>query len=109
MPVQEVRNMISDFFSMIFGLIGDVIGLVFDVVFGAVGLVFGLLGGIVSLTLSLGGIALYCLRAGCFSSAVCGLYALACRARGRRPGLKRMLAIAYLAALVQITVKPAFS
>ena len=50
--------MISDFFSMIFGLIGDVIGLVFDVVFGAVGLVFGLLGGIVSLTLSLGGIAL---------------------------------------------------
>ena len=54
--------------------------------------------------MSLRGIALYSLRAGIFAAAICALYALICLLRRRRPGLKRLLGIAYIAALVQITV-----
>ena len=54
--------------------------------------------------MSLRGIALYCWRAGAFAAAVCGLYALICLLRRRKPGLKRLVCIAYMAALVQITV-----
>ena len=54
--------------------------------------------------MSLSGILIYCLRAATFAAVVCGLYALVCWLRGRklRPG--RLVALAYLAALVQITV-----
>ena len=54
--------------------------------------------------MSLTGILIYCLRAASFAAVVCGLYALVCWLRGRklRPG--RLVALAYLAALVQITV-----
>ena len=54
--------------------------------------------------MSLTGILIYCLRAATFAAVVCGLYALVCWLRGRklRPG--RLVALAYLAALVQITV-----
>ncbi len=54
--------------------------------------------------MSLGGIMIYCLRAGSFAAVVCGLYALICWLRGRRLRPGRLAAIAYLAALVQITV-----
>ena len=54
--------------------------------------------------MSLTGILIYCLRAASFAAVVCALYALVCWLRGRklRPG--RLVALAYLAALVQITV-----
>lgn len=54
--------------------------------------------------MSLNGIWIYCLRAAVFAAAVCGLYALFCRLRGRPAGLKHLAAVAYLAALIQITV-----
>lgn len=54
--------------------------------------------------MSLSGIALYCLRAGCFAAVVCGLYAAGCRLTGKRIQGRRLLAVAYLTALVQITV-----
>ena len=54
--------------------------------------------------MSLSVILIYCLRAVSFAAVVCGLYALVCLLRGRklRPG--RLVALAYLAALLQITV-----
>ena len=54
--------------------------------------------------MSLSGILIYCLRAASFAAVVCALYALVCWLRGRklRPG--RLVALAYLAALLQITV-----
>lgn len=54
--------------------------------------------------MSLQGILIYCLRAGIFAAAVCAIYALICRMRGKPAGWKRLLAVAYIAALVQITV-----
>lgn len=50
------------------------------------------------------GIAFYCLRAFSFAAAICILYVLLCLLRKRKPGIKRLLGIAYIAALVQITV-----
>lgn len=54
--------------------------------------------------MSLTGILIYCLRAATFAAVACALYALVCWLRGRklRPG--RLVALAYLAALIQITV-----
>ncbi|MDO5324278.1 MAG: VanZ family protein [Clostridia bacterium] len=54
--------------------------------------------------MSLSGILIYCLRAATFAVVTCALYALVCLLRGRklRPG--RLVALAYLAALIQITV-----
>ena len=54
--------------------------------------------------MSLNGILLYCARAAAFSAAACAAYILACLARKKRPGLKRLLGLAYLAALLQITL-----
>lgn len=54
--------------------------------------------------MSFSGIALYCLRAGSFAAVVCILYGAICLLRRKRPGCRRLLGIAYLAALVQITV-----
>lgn len=54
--------------------------------------------------MSIGGIAQYCLRAGTFAAVVCAAYALICLLRGRVLRLRRLLGIAYLAALLQITV-----
>ena len=54
--------------------------------------------------MALEGILLYCMRAGSFALAVCATYVLACLLRRRRPGLRRLVTIAYIAALVQITV-----
>lgn len=54
--------------------------------------------------MSFSGIVLYCLRAGSFAAAVCALYLFGCLLRRRKPGLKRVLGVAYIAALVQITV-----
>ena len=50
------------------------------------------------------GILIYCLRAASFAAAVCGLYALVSWLRGRRVRPGRLVALAYLAALIQITV-----
>ena len=49
-------------------------------------------------------ILFYSLRAAAFAAVVCALYALVCAVRGRklRPG--RLASLAYLAALIQITV-----
>ena len=54
--------------------------------------------------MSLTGILIYCLRAATFAAAVCALFAIFCWLWGRklRPG--RLAALAYLAALFQITV-----
>ena len=54
--------------------------------------------------MSLSGILIYCLRAATFAAVVCALYTLICALRGRklRPG--KLAALAYLAALMQITV-----
>ena len=54
--------------------------------------------------MSLSGILIYCLRAATFAAVVCALYALVCWicGKGLRPG--RLAALAYLAALIQITV-----
>jgi len=54
--------------------------------------------------MGLRGILLYTLRAGAFAVAVTGIYVLICRLCGRRPGWVRLLAVAYVAALIQITV-----
>lgn len=54
--------------------------------------------------MSIGGILIYCLRAASFAALVCGLYALVCLVLRRRLNPRRLLALAYLAALVQITV-----
>ena len=54
--------------------------------------------------MSLRGIALYTLRAAIFAAAVCAVYALICRLRGHRIRRGRLLALAYLAALIEITV-----
>lgn len=54
--------------------------------------------------MSAGNILLYCLRAGIFASVLCVLYALCSLLKKRKPQIRRMLCIAYLAALVQITV-----
>lgn len=54
--------------------------------------------------MSLRGIGLYCLRAAAFAGCVCAVYALLLRIRGRRIDLRRLGCIAYLAALIQITV-----
>ena len=54
--------------------------------------------------MSLAGIARYCMRAASFAAAVCILYGLICLLRRRKPGLRRMMGLAYIAALVQITV-----
>ena len=54
--------------------------------------------------MSLTGILIYCLRAVTFAAAVCALYALVCWLRGRKLHPGRLAALAYLAALVQITV-----
>lgn len=54
--------------------------------------------------MSFSGIALYCLRAGSFAAAICILYGAACLLRRKKPGYRRLLGLAYLAALVQITV-----
>lgn len=54
--------------------------------------------------MSLTGILIYCLRAASFAAAVCGLYALVNWLRGRRVRPGRLVALAYIAALVQITV-----
>ena len=54
--------------------------------------------------MSLTGILIYCLRAATFAAVVCALYALVCRLRGRRVRPGRLVALAYLAALIQITV-----
>lgn len=50
------------------------------------------------------GILLYCLRAALFAAAVCTVYALLCHWRGRKPSPGRLLCVAYLAALIEITV-----
>ena len=54
--------------------------------------------------MSLTGILIYCLRAASFAAVVCGLYALINWLRGRRVRPGRLVALAYLAALLQITV-----
>lgn len=54
--------------------------------------------------MSFSGIVLYCMRAGSFAAVVCILYGTICMLKRRKPGFKRMLGLAYLAALVQITV-----
>lgn len=54
--------------------------------------------------MSFRGILLYSLRAGGFAAVICAAYALICRLRGKAVGWKRLLAVAYIAALVQITV-----
>ena len=50
------------------------------------------------------GILIYCLRAATFAAVVCALYALINWLRGRRVRPGRLAALAYLAALMQITV-----
>ena len=50
------------------------------------------------------GILIYCLRAASFAAVVCALYALINWMRGRRVRPGRLVALAYLAALIQITV-----
>lgn len=54
--------------------------------------------------MNLKGIALYSGRALIFAAAVCALYALFCLMRKRKISLLRLLAIGYIAALIQITV-----
>ena len=54
--------------------------------------------------MNLKGILLYCLRAGSFALAICAVYMLICRLRRKMPGLGRLAAVAYLAALFHITV-----
>lgn len=54
--------------------------------------------------MGLRGIALYTLRAATFAAAVSALAWLICRLRGKRLRAERLLGIAYLAALFQITV-----
>lgn len=54
--------------------------------------------------MNLKGILLYCLRAGSFALVICAVYMLACRLRRKRPGLGRLAAVAYFAALFHITV-----
>ena len=49
-------------------------------------------------------ILFYSLRAATFAAVVCALYALVCWLRGRRVRPGRLVALAYLAALIQITV-----
>lgn len=50
------------------------------------------------------GIVTYSLRAAAFAAAACGIYALICLARRKRLKLKTLLGLAYIAALVQITL-----
>ena len=54
--------------------------------------------------MSIRGIVIYTLRAAIFAASVCAIYALVCRLRGHRLRWERLLAVAYFAALVQITV-----
>ena len=54
--------------------------------------------------MSVSGILIYCLRAATFAAVACGLYALVCWLRGKRVRPGRLVALAYLAALIQITV-----
>ena len=54
--------------------------------------------------MSLNGILIYCLRAAAFAAAACGIYALLCLLRRRPLKAGKLLALAYLSALVQITV-----
>ena len=54
--------------------------------------------------MSLRGILFYTLRAAVFAAAVCAVYALICGLRRRRIGWARLLGVAYIAALIQITV-----
>ena len=54
--------------------------------------------------MSIRGIALYTLRAVAFAAVVSAVYALGCRLRKREVRWKRLLGIAYMAALIQITV-----
>ena len=49
-------------------------------------------------------ILFYSLRAAAFAAVVCALYALVCWLRGKRVRPGRLAALAYLAALIQITV-----
>lgn len=50
------------------------------------------------------GIALYSGRALVFAAVICALYALLCLLRKRKIRLHRLIAIGYIAALIQITV-----
>ena len=50
------------------------------------------------------GILLYSLRAAIFAAAVCAVYALVCGLRRRALSRMRLLGIAYIAALIEITV-----
>ncbi len=50
------------------------------------------------------GIAIFTLRAAGFAAIVCGIYALACRIRGRALCAGRLLSVFYIASLVEITV-----
>ena len=54
--------------------------------------------------MSIRGIALYSLRSAAFAAVVSAAYALVCRLRGREVRWRRLLGIAYMAALIQITV-----
>ena len=54
--------------------------------------------------MSISGILIYCLRAATFAAVICAAYALICLLRKRRLRTKRLAGLAYLAALVQITV-----
>ena len=54
--------------------------------------------------MSIQGIFFYTLRAAIFAAAVCAVYALVCKLRKRKIRWLRLLGIAYLAALIQITV-----
>lgn len=54
--------------------------------------------------MSIRGILFYTLRAAVFAAAVCAAYALICKLRKRKAGWARLLGVAYIAALIQITV-----
>ena len=54
--------------------------------------------------MSIQGVIFYTLRAAIFAAAVCAVYALICKLRKRKIRWLRLLGIAYLAALIQITV-----
>lgn len=54
--------------------------------------------------MSISGILIYCLRAATLAAVICAAYALICLLRKRRLRVKRLAGLAYLAALVQITV-----
>ena len=54
--------------------------------------------------MSIRGIALYSGRAAAFAAVVSAVYAVWCRLRGRKLDWRKLLGIAYIAALIQITV-----